>query len=153
MGQRRPSLQRMPVESIMTTGVITIEGSKLVEDCVKLMSKNDIGCVVVVDKDSPLGMFTERDLLRTLAKDVGNLHLTMTDAMNKPLKTILPAATVWDAIEMMNNGRIRHLPVVDKGKLVGILTVRDLVRLIFSKKDLILAGIGQEEMRRLMLGE
>jgi CBS domain-containing protein len=153
MTERRPSLQRMPVENIMTKGVKTIEGNKLVEDCIKLMRDNDIGCVIVVEKETPVGIFTERDLLRRVAEDPGNLRRAMMDVMSRPLKAILPTATVWDAIGMMNDSRIRHLPVVDKEKLVGILSQRDVTRLIFSNKDLLLAGIGLEEMRRFMLGE
>jgi len=134
----------------MTRTVKTIEGRKLVEDSIKLMKENDIGCVVVTEKEVPVGIFTERDLLRRVAEDPNNLRLAMRDAMSKPLKTILPAATVWDAIEVMNNDKIRHLPVVDKGKLIGILSQRDLLRLFFSHKTLLLAAIGLEEMRRFM---
>ena len=140
----------MPVENVMTRAVKTIEGRKSVEDSIKLMRENDIGCVIVTEKETPLGMFTERDLLRKVAEDPDNLHLVMTDAMSKPLKTILPTATIWEAIEVMNNSKIRHLPVVDGEKLVGILTQRDILRLFFSHKDLLLAGIGLEEMRRFM---
>jgi len=150
MTDGRVSLKRMPVENIMTREVKTIEGKKLVEDSIKLMRENDIGCVVVLEKETPVGIFTERDLLRRVADHPHNLRLTMADVMSKPLKTILPTATVWDAIEAMNNGKIRHLPVVNAGRLVGMVSQRDLLRLFFSHKDLLLAAIGLEEMRRVM---
>jgi CBS domain-containing protein len=140
----------MPVENVMTKVVKTIEGRKSVEDSIKLMRENDIGCVVVMEKETPTGIFTERDLLKMVAEDPSNLRLTMIDAMSKPLKTILPTATIWEAIEVMNESRIRHLPVVDGGKLVGILSQRDMLRLFFSHKNLLLAAIGLEEMRRFM---
>ena len=150
MTDGRLSLKRMPVENVMTRTVKTIEGKKLVEDSIRLMRENDIGCVVVVEGEIPIGIFTERDLLRRVAENPRNLRLAMADAMSKPLKTVIPTASVWDAIEVMNNDKIRHLPVVNEEKLVGILSQRDVLRFFFSHKDLLLAAIGLEEMRRFM---
>lgn len=152
MAGTRLSLRTMPVEDLMTREVKTIEGRNSLEDCIGVMRGNDIGCAVVVEKGTPVGIFTERDLLRKVADGKANLQLTMTEVMSNPLKTISPTASIWDAIEIMNNSKIRHLPVVDKGRLVGIITERDLFQLFFSQRDLLLSAITQEEMRRFMFG-
>ena len=142
----------MPVRDVMTKVVRTIEGGRSLEDSLRIMVGNDIGCVVVVEKEAPVGIFTERDVLRRAGEGQDRLSLAMKDVMSKPLVTIAPTATIWDAIEAMNGNKIRHLPVVDGGALVGILTQKDLFRLFFSYKELLLSAINREETRRFMLG-
>ncbi len=152
MTSPRLSLKRMPVAEVMATEVKTIEAGMSVEDCIGLMRDNDIGCAVVIDKGVPVGIFTERDLLRSAAYGPERLGLTMREVMSRPLKTIPPTSTLWEAIEVMNKARIRHLPIVEGERLVGVLTERDLMRLFFSHKDLLLSAISLEETRRFMLG-
>lgn len=135
----------------MTKAVKTIDADRSFEDSLRIMGASDIGCVVVVEKETPVGVLTERDVLRKAAEGPERLSLAMKDVMSKPLVTIQSTATIWDAIELMNDNKIRHLPVVDKGKLVGILTQRDLFRLFFSYKELLLSAINLEEMRRFMM--
>lgn len=142
----------MRVAEVMTKEVKTVESDGTFEDSVRVMVANDIGCVVVTSESSPVGMFTERDVLRRAAQGQERLSLAMRDVMSTPLVTIAPTATIWDAIETMNDKKIRHLPVVEKGALVGILTQKDLLRLFFSYKELLLSAINLEEMRRFMLG-
>jgi CBS domain-containing protein len=152
MAEKRPSLRGLRVEDVMTKEVKTIDGGKPLQDCIKMMRDSEIGCVIVTEKGTPVGIFTERDLLRKVAEDPGNLRLAMSDVMSGPLSTILPAATIWDAIRAMNNSKIRHLPVVNNGRLVGILTERDVFRLFFSYNDLMLAALKLEETRRFLSG-
>lgn len=127
----------------MTKQVKTIGGSRLLVECVRLMKSANIGSVVVVEKDKPVGIFTERDLVRRIADGAESLTLTMTQVMSKPLKTILPTATVWDAITLMGRSDVRRLPVVEKGRLVGILTERDIFRFILSHQNLLLEAVSE----------
>lgn len=141
----------MRVAEVMTKAVSTVESGRTFEESLVVMVANDIGCVVVTEKGSPVGIFTERDVLRRAAQGQERLQLAMKDVMSKPLITVAPKATIWEAIELMIASKVRHLPVVDGGALVGILTQRDLFRLFFSYKELLLSAINLEEMRRFMM--
>jgi CBS domain-containing protein len=148
---KKPSLRTMRVAEVMTKGVKTVESGRTFEDSLTLMVANDIGCVVVTEEGSPVGIFTERDVLRRAAQGQERLQLAMKDVMSKPLVTVAPTATIWEAMESMSASKVRHLPVVDGGALVGILTQRDMFRLFFSYKELLLSAINLEEMRRFMM--
>jgi len=88
----------------------------------------DIGSVVVASGYRPVGMFTERDLLRCILDDPRLLERPVGDVMTQPVVTARPDQEVVDAFELMNANEVRRLPVVDAGRLVGIVTERDLLR-------------------------
>lgn len=113
---------------IMTKKVITVSPSERVSQALALMIKNDIGSLVVLEKDHPVGIVTERDLLRRYLKDPKTGDLSVGDFMTHPLITADPDTPTWEAFRVMLKNRIRRLPVVDKGKLLGIVTERDLFR-------------------------
>jgi len=129
----------------MTKDVKTIEATKTLADCIKIMRDANIGSLVVVAKDlTPVGIFTERDLVRKMAeKGHGILGLPMAQVMNKPLTIISPVATIWDAVTLMGRADIRRLPVVENGHLVGILTERDVFRLILAQQNLLLESVSE----------
>jgi CBS domain-containing protein len=143
--ERQLSLIDAPVRSAMTKDVKTIEATKTLGDGIKIMRDANIGCLVVMGKDkTPVGIFTERDLVRRLAeKGHGVLGLTMAQTMNKPLTIISPVATIWDAITLMGRADIRRLPVVENGHIVGILTERDVLRLILAQQSLLLESVSE----------
>jgi CBS domain-containing protein len=130
------------IGSFMIKQVRTIDVTKSISECVKLMEEQNIGSVIVVDDESPVGIFTERDLVKMIAGKK-ELNLKMSQVMSKPLATISPTATLWDAISLMGRANIRRLPVVEKGKLVGIFTERDLFRLIIQRQNLILESVAE----------
>jgi CBS domain-containing protein len=137
------SLIDVSVGGIMTKEVKTIEGSRLLTEGVRLMRDAHIGSVVVVDGYRPAGIFTEQDLVSKIADGIDTLKVTMAQVMSMPLTTILPTASVWDALALMGRKNIRHLPVVHEDRLVGILTERDVVRLILSQHDLLFESISE----------
>ena len=129
----------------MTKDVKLIDGTKTVADAIKTMRDANIGSLIVVGKDqTPMGMFTERDLVMKLAdKGHGILGLAMAQVMSKPLTIISPGATIWDAITLMGRAGIRRLPVVENGHLVGILTERDVLRLILAQQNMLLESVSE----------
>ena len=129
----------------MTKNVKTIEATKKLSDCVKSMSDSNIGSLVVVGKDqTPVGIFTERDLVKRIAeKGHGVLSQSMSQVMHTPLTIISPGATIWDAVTLMGRADIRRLPVVENGHLVGILTEKDVIRLILAQQHLLLESVSE----------
>ena len=129
----------------MTKDVKTVDATKTLTDGIKMMRDANIGSLVVMGKDeTPVGIFTERDLVRRVAeKGHGVLAMPMAQVMSKPLTIISPVATIWDAVTLMGRADIRRLPVVENGRLVGILTERDVFRLILSRQNLLLESISE----------
>jgi CBS domain-containing protein len=129
----------------MTKDVKTVEATKTVADAIKMMLDANIGSLVVVGKDhSPVGIFTERDFVRKMAeRGHGFLALPMAQVMTKPLTIISPVATIWDAVTLMGRADIRRLPVVENGRLIGILTERDVFRLVLAQQHLLLESVSE----------
>lgn len=139
------SLIDAQVRNVMTKEVKTVEEGKNLGFAIKLMREAKVGSVVVVGKDrTPVGIFTERDLVNRMA-DAGKdpLSLPMSQVMSRPLTIISPSATIWDAITLMGRADIRRLPVVENGRLVGILTERDVFRIILSQQSLLLESVAE----------
>jgi len=129
----------------MTKNVITIDASKTVIEAADLMSQNNVGDLVVMDKDAPVGIVTERDLVRRVLAERKSLNIKVSEVMTTPLRVIDPEAPLKEAARIMVNKGIRRLPVIKDNKLVGIITTADFARLL-SKKTLtddILEAIGR----------
>ena len=101
----------------------------LVDEIVGELTTRRIGAVLVMDGTSVVGVVSERDVVRGLAGHQGDvLALRARDIMTSPVITISPADTVAGAMELMTGRRIRHLPVVESGRLVGLVSIGDLVK-------------------------
>ncbi len=126
------------VRDIMSRPPITTNENETVASVSKLMGKLDIGCVIIVDKSgNPAGIITERDIVqRVAAKNVLPSELKVAETMSKPVATINPSATVNDAAKIMNHKKIRRLAVIDNGKLVGIVTMKDILQVTPAIIDL-----------------
>lgn len=113
----------------MSSPVITIRDTDTVLVASKLMKKNEIGCVVVVDKNGkPLGLMTERDVVRRVAAlDLLPSKIQAGKAMTKPPASVESGADVAEAAKKMRQMKIRRLVVLQGGKLKGIITSNDIV--------------------------
>jgi CBS domain-containing protein len=116
------------VGELMTTEVVTVARDVTVREALRAMIEHDIGSVVVAERDAAVGVFTERDVTRHLLTDTAMLDEPIQRLMSTPPITVAPGDQVADAFELMNGRRIRRLPVVDGGRLVGIVTEGDLRR-------------------------
>jgi CBS domain-containing protein len=139
------SLVDAPVRSVMTKEVKTVDAAKTLAESVKIMRDANIGSLVVLGKDqTPVGIFTERDLVKKVAeKGHGILASPMAQVMSKPLTIISPVATIWDAVTLMGRADIRRLPVVENGRLIGMLTERDVFRLILARQSVLLESVSE----------
>jgi CBS domain-containing protein len=110
--------------------VASVRPTATVSEVLHVLSDRRIGAVVVQDAvDQLLGIVSERDIVRTLSAN-GPAALTMSagQLMTRALKTATPQTTVVEAMTMMTSGRFRHLPVLQDGALVGIISIGDVVK-------------------------
>jgi CBS domain-containing protein len=133
----------VPVRDVMTTKVLTITPEASVARAAKLMAKNSVGSIVVVKSRKPVGILTERDLLmKVLSADLKPSRIPVKRIMSSPVVTITPDTDIADAARIMARSNIRRLPVVEGGKLVGIITTMDIMRV---SPELLETGAGVEK--------
>ena len=123
------------VKDLMTKNVVTIDVNKTVVEAAALMSENDIGDLIVMEDNTPVGIVTERDFVRRVLAEGKSTESKVSEVMTRPLKVIDPDAPIKEAARRMVNKRIRRLPVIKDNKLVGIITAADFARHL-SKKTL-----------------
>ncbi len=115
------------VGDLMTTDVVTVKPDEPVRSGLRAMVDRDIGSVVVAAGEEPVGVFTERDVTRGVLLDPGFLDRSVQDVMSSPAITAETTAEVVFVFELMSSKGIRRLPIVEDGRLVGIVTERDLI--------------------------
>jgi CBS domain-containing protein len=120
------------VESIMIRPVETAEPTDTSRLALQKMVDKNIGCLVIVNEQRPVGIVTERDILRNIAKDPNFLKSNVNGAMSSPVIYLSPVAPINEAMETMLSYSIRRLPVVENGRLVGIVTERDLLHWVIK---------------------
>lgn len=110
--------------------VLLVAGDATVTDAVARMCEKGVGSAVVADAQGlPQGILTERDVLRKFAEHgVALGDLRVAAVMTCPVRTTTPDASLMDVMHSMTQNRFRHLPVVDDGKLVGIVSIGDVVK-------------------------
>jgi CBS domain-containing protein len=121
------------VKDLMTENVITLDVHKTVFDAAELMSKIRVGCLVIVDGEEPVGIVTERDLVRRILARKRPLDTKISEIMSKPLKTVDPDASLKEAARIMVDNKIRRLPVSKDNKLVGLIVASDFARQLSKK--------------------
>jgi CBS domain-containing protein len=101
-----------------------------VAEAVEVLAKKRIGALPVEDGDAAVaGIFSERDVLYCLqAHGAAALHMKVRDVMTAPAFTVTPQTTVMEALALMTKRRFRHLPVVEGGRMVGFVSIGDLVK-------------------------
>ncbi len=143
----------MYVRDILSTKggrVTTIKPDAKISATSKLLSQHRIGAVLVTDAaDKIVGIISERDIVRGLASHGGSVaELSVTDLMTRDVRTCGLGDTIADIMGIMTALRVRHLPVLDDGKLVGIVSIGDVVKYrldeakleVESLRDYVLAG-------------
>jgi len=140
------SIETISVSSFMTRDVKTEKEDQNVLTAYRIMNENNIGCVIIVKKDDkPIGIITERDVVRLLGSlNPSLLQIPLRDIMSKPVITISINSSLRDAIQTMQQKNIRRLVIVDKEKMVGIITDKDIFRAIMNNQDLIPSLLGDK---------
>ena len=123
------------VKDFMVRDAITVRAGATVSEAVGLMNKHEIGCLVVMKRAKPVGIVTERDMLkRVLAGLKDPEKVRVREIMSKPLVAAKPQMDIEDAAGIMLERRIKKLPVVENGCLIGLVTLTDLVFSYYYKK-------------------
>ena len=120
--------------------VLTISKDKNVIQALILMSENNIGAIIIVDNnDFPIGIFSERDYARKIIlKGKSSKDILLDEVMTKELITVTKDYKIDQCMEIMNEKKIRHLPVLENKKVVEIISIRDVLKIIMEEqKDLI----------------
>jgi CBS domain-containing protein len=115
------------VDYFMAKHLITADEDTSVEDIAKIMGEKGIGSVIITCGGKPVGIFTERDLLTKFLAADKSLKVAVGKACSSPLVTLPIGSSIHDASELMTKKHIKRLPITKDGKLVGILSARDLV--------------------------
>ncbi len=116
--------------------VLSVEAGDTVFEAISLMAEVNIGAVLVQKDNVIVGIFTERDYLQKVAlKMLTSKTLTVGEVMTSPVITVGPSDTVQHCMETMTTCRCRHLPVVQNDKLLGIISIGDLVKVLVDEKE------------------
>ena len=120
-------------------GVWSVASSDTVFSALETMAEHNIGAVLVLDKDELSGIVTERDYARKVKlQALGSNDTPVGQIMTTVVHTVVPSATVAECMQLMTDERVRHLPVVDDGRLVGIVSIGDVVKAMMAQqRDLI----------------
>ena len=122
----------MNVANLLTTkgrAVVTMRVAQSVRDAVHLLAKHSLGAVVVVDEeDRPIGIVTERHIVRRLADDERVLTRAVGEIMARDPVTAIPQDELTAVLRVMTERRIRHVPIIDRNELVGIVSLGDVLR-------------------------
>lgn len=121
------------VKDIMTKDVVVIESNRTAFDAAKVMAERELGCVIVVVQAFPVGIITERDIVRRIVAKRASFDTKVTEVMTKTLITVEPETSLREAARIMSSNKIRRLPVLKQNKLVGIVVASDFVRNVGKK--------------------
>jgi CBS domain-containing protein len=117
------------VRDIMTKELLTISEKDTALKAAQLMSEKGVSSLIVLSDDQPIGIITERDFIKKVClKELKLSSVKVGDMMSKIRTSASPDTSIDVAVQRMVNNRIRRLPIIDNGKLVGIITVTDLAK-------------------------
>jgi CBS domain-containing protein len=116
------------VRDVMSKDVKVVRPDTTIKEAVATMNKFNIGSIIVMQSDKPVGIITERDVLRRIIElSLAPEIQTARHVMTSPITTINETASIEEAAKLMAKKKIKRLPVINDGKLVGILTYTDIV--------------------------
>ena len=122
------------VRDIMQKNVITIESIKKAHDAAIILKEKEISFVVVVKEGKPIGIVSERDIVRKIVADNNDAQVTQLETiMSKNFKWVEPNASIESAVQKMLNNNIRRLVVLENENLAGVITQTDLTEFLRSK--------------------
>ena len=133
------------VEEAMTKNPVTVNSNITISDCAKIMEENKIGSVIVKDENL-LGIITEEDIVRkVVSKKLDINNVTAKNIMESNLFTISGKEDIYEALMLMKDKKINHLPVVQNGELIGFLTIKDILKIQPGLSELVVENFDIRE--------
>jgi len=109
--------------------VVSIAGDRTVAEAVRLLAERRIGAAPVIEGDAVIGIFSERDVIHALEREgSAALDRRISEVMTSPAITVAPGESILGALALMTRRRIRHLPVIEGGRCIGLVSIGDLVK-------------------------
>ena len=116
--------------------VWSVHPDDTVLDAIKMLAEKDIGALIVIKDDKPVGIFSERDYARNVyLKGKSSLDTAVRDVMVAPVICVKPDQTVDECMALMTAKRFRHLPIMDGDELVGMVSIGDLVKSVIAEQQ------------------
>lgn len=128
----------MKAKDVMVKEVVKVNSCTIVDNAVKMMNKNNIGCLIIEDDGQARGIVTQRDLLeKVLEKAKDPRKLAVSDIMTKKLVVGNPDMEIHEAARLMFKRKIKKLPIVENGKLIGLITLTNIARTVSVDQEMI----------------
>ena len=140
---------RFSVKEIMNSNVVSVGPDASLKHVSELMSSKKIGSVVIVDKNALVGIITERDFATKVVLENHSGQTKVSEVMSSPVTYLSSDKSVADVIDLMANKEIRKIPVVDSGRVIGIVTGTEFLRLFIQSNDEDLQKIYQQYLKRV----
>ena len=122
--------------------IFTIVPETIVYEALEIMVEKNVSALLVMENDKLAGIFTERDYARKIAlKGKASKETTIGEVMTRDLITVAPETSLDSCMRLMTGKLIRHLPVVDKGELAGIISIGDVVKYIIEEQNFIIENM------------
>ena len=116
--------------------ILSVDPETSIDDAVRTMNRERIGCLLVMSVGELVGIFTERDLLnRVIVEGIDLKSTPIHEVMTREVVVVKPSLTVNEAMRVVTEKRLRHLPVMDEGKLLGVISSGDLTRSLVAEGD------------------
>jgi CBS domain-containing protein len=120
----------MTIADVMTKSVISVDATLTINEVAKMMEDSKVGAVIVMEDNNPVGIIADRDFSVKVAAHAYQITEPVKQIMSSPLFSINSDESVRMAADLMHDRGIRKLPVMDDGKVVGIITATDIVNLL-----------------------
>lgn len=142
-GDLEQSIAKHSIRVLVPKSPLAVSSKTTVRDAIAHMIEEKVGCMLVVDNGQLAGIFTERDVLYRIADNLSALDAPVRDYMTVGPQTITSQDSIAYALQQMDSGGYRHMPIVDaQGKPVGIISVRDILRFLCVRFAEIRARVG-----------
>lgn len=120
----------------------SVSSQQTVYEAVRTMAELGVGALMVIDEGQLIGMFSERDYARkVILEGKASRETSVSEVMSAPPITIHPQATAQEGLALMTQKRFRHLPVIDQGKLLGLVSIGDLVNAVIEDQQALIAQL------------
>jgi len=137
------------VKDIMKTNVISMDASMTVKDAAQTMNESKVGGIVIIEKNIPIGIVTERDIVRRIVAKNKEYSTKLEDIMSSPVITIDSDETIWELAQLMKVKGIHRVPVISENKLAGVVSTTDLARVCSVGSNAELSKITEQILMRM----